>query len=74
MFPDEIVATVTQLYEYPKVTEWHNLEAGILRYVKTMLRKLWGFHGSSEVKSLHCRAGDTNSIPSLGRSYVTENN
>ena len=63
MFPNEIVVTVTQLYEYTKVIEWHNLEAGILQYVKTILRKLWGFRGSPEVKSLPCRAGDTDLIP-----------
>ena len=57
------VLTVTGLYEYTKVTEWHNLEVGILRYVKTILRKLWGFRGGPEVKSLPCRAGDTDLIP-----------
>ena len=52
MFPNEMVVTVTRLYEYTKVTEWHNFEAGILRYVKTILRKLRGFRGGPVVKSL----------------------
>ena len=50
------------------VFEWTDLEVSIYE------KRLWGFPGGTVVKNPPAHAGDTGSIPGLGRSHMPWSN
>ena len=47
---------------------------GATRGRQALRRKMAGFPGGPVVKNLPCNAGDTGSIPGLGRSHMPQGN